>query len=120
MSNIKRFLKRAFFGAVIGIINGMLGAGGGMIAVPLLKKSGMSEKQSHANAVAVILPISLLSAVIYMFNQSVKFSDAAPFMLWGVIGSLCGVALLKKISPRFLKIVFGGFMIWAGIRMLMR
>ena len=44
------------FGFFIGIINGLLGAGGGMLAVPALKKLGLSQKDAHRNALAVILP----------------------------------------------------------------
>ena len=116
----KNILKNAFSGLLIGIVNGMLGAGGGMIAVPLLKKSGMEQKQAHANAVAVILPISFVSAVIYLINKSVKLGDALSFMPAGVIGSVVATLLLKKISPVYLKIIFAGFMVWAGVRMLMK
>ena len=56
------------FGFLIGIINGLLGAGGGMIAVPALKKLGMEQKDAHRNAVAVILPLSVLSAVLYILR----------------------------------------------------
>lgn len=116
----KNILKNAFSGLLIGIVNGMLGAGGGMIAVPLLKKSGMEQKQAHANAVAVILPISFVSAVIYLINKSVKLSAALSFMPAGVVGSVVATLLLKKISPVYLKIIFGGFMVWAGVRMLIK
>lgn len=116
----KNILKNAFSGLLIGIVNGMLGAGGGMIAVPLLKKSGMEQKQAHANAVAVILPISFVSTVIYLINKSVKLGDALSFMPAGVVGSVVATLLLKKISPVYLKIIFGGFMVWAGVRMLIK
>ncbi len=117
---IKKFLKNAFFGALIGVINGLFGAGGGMIAVPLLKKSGLEQKKAHANAVAVILPISLVSAILYVIRGNVAIRDALPFIPSGVIGSVIAVFLMQKISPVILKIVFGGFMVWAGVRMLMR
>ena len=64
----KKGVLTAGAGLAIGIINGLLGAGGGMIAVPLLQKLGLDRKQAHANAVAVILPITVLSAVLYLVN----------------------------------------------------
>ncbi len=117
---IKKFLKNAFFGALIGVVNGLLGAGGGMIAVPLLKKCGLEQKSAHANAVAVILPISVLSAILYVIRGNVAINDALPFIPSGVIGSFIAVLILNKISPTILKIIFGGFMVWAGVRMLVR
>ena len=61
---IKKHIKPAAFGVAVGLVNGVFGAGGGMLAVPLLKKSGLDQKQSHANAVAVILPITVISAIL--------------------------------------------------------
>ena len=44
----KKGVLTAGAGLAIGIINGLLGAGGGMIAVPLLQKLGLDRKQAHA------------------------------------------------------------------------
>lgn len=46
----------SLWGTLAGFLNGMLGAGGGMVVVPILK-TRLSEKQAHATSVAVILPI---------------------------------------------------------------
>ncbi len=108
------------FGILVGFVNGLLGAGGGMIAVPLLKKCGLDTKKAHANAVAVILPITLFSASVYMIRGYVNLKDALIFMPFGMVGSILATYLLKKISPVLLRAVFGGFMVWAGIRMLIK
>lgn len=117
---MKKFIKNAFFGLLIGIVNGMLGAGGGMLAVPALKNNGMCQKEAHANAVAVILPITLVSATLYVIRGNVEIHDAVPFAVWGVFGATIATLILKKISPVLLKILFGGFMVWAGVRMLFK
>ena len=52
-------------GALVGIVNVLLGAGGGILAVPILKKCGLTQKQAQANAVAVILPLTIISFIIY-------------------------------------------------------
>ena len=49
-------IKKIFAGVCIGIVNGLFGAGGGMIAVPILKYMGFERKDAHKNAIAVILP----------------------------------------------------------------
>ena len=116
---IKKYLNW-IFGILIGLVNSLLGAGGGMIAVPLLKKCGMDTKQAHANAVAVILPITVFSAVIYLLKGYVTLKAALVFMPFGVVGSVLATLLLKKISPVLLRGVFACFMIWAGIRMLIK
>ncbi|MEE0898710.1 MAG: sulfite exporter TauE/SafE family protein [Acutalibacteraceae bacterium] len=107
-------------GILIGAVNGLFGAGGGIITVPILRKAGLEAKQSHANAVAVILPVSILSGVLYLVNGKVQFSDVSPYILWGLIGSVLGTFVLKKISPLWLKRIFGIFVIYAGVRMILR
>lgn len=119
------FLKKdglltAGAGLAVGLVNGLLGAGGGMIAVPLLQRLGLERKQAHANAVAVILPITVLSAALYLVKGYVSFSDSLIFIPGGIAGSLLGTLIMKKISPKWLKRIFGGFMIYAGVRLLCR
>lgn len=113
-------VKMVLSGAVIGLVNGALGAGGGMLAVPLLSKYGLSKKECHANAVAVILPITVVSAVLYLFRGYVNLSSAIVFVPTGLIGSLLGTVMLKKISNKWLGKIFGGFMIYAGVRLLLK
>ncbi len=107
-------------GSLAGFINGLLGSGGGMIAVPALEKSGLAPKQAHSGSIAVILPLSLFSACLYVGGGRVEISDALPYIPAGIIGSFFGAWLMKKISSDLLRRIFGGFAIWAGIRMLMR
>lgn len=116
----KKYLCASGAGVLVGLVNGMLGAGGGMIAVPLLKKLGLEQKKAHANAVAVILPITLISAVMYIWKDYVTIKDALIYLPTGVIGALIGTWLLKRISSLWLKRIFGGFMVYAGIRLLVR
>ena len=119
-SSRKNNLLTAAAGLAVGIVNGLLGAGGGMIAVPLLKKLGLTQKQAHANAVAVILPITVLSAALYLIKGYVRLSDCFVFIPGGILGSLIGTYCLKKISTVWLKRIFGGFMVYAGVRLLLK
>ena len=116
MSGIKNF----FCGALIGGVNILLGAGGGMLTVPLYKKNGMTQKQAQINAVATILPISIISAFIYIYNGEVKISDAYIYLVPGLIGSILGTFFIKKISNNILTIIFSVFMIWAGLRLILK
>ena len=116
MSIIKRF----FSGFLIGTINILLGAGGGMLTVPLYKRMNMSQKQAQINAVATILPITIASAIIYIINGDVKISDTYIYLIPGLIGSIIGTFLIKKVTNKFLTIIFSVFMIWAGLRLLFK
>lgn len=119
-SNFKKNLKLSSFGVLVGTVNGLFGAGGGMLAVPLLRRTGLEGKSAHSNAIAVIVPITILSAVIYIYKGSVKLSDALIYLPTGVLGAYLGTLCLKKISTVWLKRIFGGFMVYAGIRLLLK
>lgn len=118
---LKNFSLKSFFcGAAIGVINGLFGAGGGMLAVPFLKSQGFEQKEAHKNAVAVILPITLVSAIMYAVRGYVDIKDAYLYIPTGIIGALIGTYVIKKISVKFLKVAFSAFMVYAGVRLLFK
>lgn len=106
-------------GAVTGLLNGLLGAGGGMVVVPILNKR-VEQRKAHATSVSIILPICIVSAISYLNSGTVTFSDVTPYLWWGVLGAVIGSWLLPRINETLLKKVFALLMIWAGIRLLMR
>jgi len=114
----KKRLFSAACGLAVGLINGLLGAGGGMLAVPLLKKAGLSQQEAHASSIAVILPLSMVSAVLYWFAGRTDLSKAWIYMPSGVVGAVLGALLLHKLPARWLRRCFGVFMLWAGVRLL--
>ncbi len=120
MSKVKNGIKIVIFGILIGVVNGLLGAGGGMLAVPLLQNLGLDSKTAHANAVAVILPITVISAILYLFKDYVNLSSAFIYIPTGALGAVIGSIFLKKIPTKLLKKLFAGFMLYAGIRLLLR
>ena len=107
-------------GTLVGVLNGLLGAGGGMLAVPMLKKLGLNQTKAHATAVAVIFPLSAASTIAYLLMGRFAWGDAAPFLLPGAVGALAGGLLLAKIPGQWLRKIFACFMIWAGVRMIMK
>lgn len=107
-------------GMAIGFINGLLGAGGGMVAVPLLKKYGFSQKSAQQNAIAIILPITAVSAGIYLYKNYVNLSSSYSYLPTGFLGAIIATLLMKKISNKWLKRIFAFFMLYAGVRLLLK
>lgn len=116
MNNLKKF----FVGTLIGATNIILGAGGGMLTVPLYCKMGMEQSKAQINAVATILPITIISSIIYLLNGNVNLSDAYVFLLPGLVGSIIGTFLIKRISNNTLSFIFAIFMIWSGVRLFIK
>ena len=88
-------------GILIGLLNGLFGAGGGIVAVTAFEKMGMPDKSSHATAVAVMIFLSAVSGFLYWYNGHVSFADVLPYLPGGIAGSVFGGWLLPKI-PEFL------------------
>lgn len=118
MKICKNNLWLAFFGFVTGVLNGLFGAGGGIVAVEVLKNSGLDRKRAQSTSIAVILPLCIISAVILFFKNQVDYKTALMLIPPGLVGAFAGTYLMKKISVSLLKKIFCGFMIWAGIRLI--
>ena len=108
----------ALLGAAAGFINGLFGSGGGTISVPLLEKSGLETKKSHATSLALTLPFSIISVIFYSLDNSFDLKEALILIPFGIAGAAIGTILLKRLSNKWIKAIFGIFLIIAGGRMI--
>ena len=113
-------IKQSFAGLLIGTINSLLGAGGGLITVPWLNAQGLQQQKAQATSTFVILPLSALSTILYFKQGIFSFQDAWVFLPGGIIGAVLGGIFLKKIPAKALKLLFCAFMLYAGVRMILR
>ena len=117
--SVKKVIIGLAGGLFVGFLSGFFGGGGGMIAVPLLVFAlGLKEKQAHAKAIFAILPISIASAVVYILNGSVNYSNLGFTSIGFVAGGILGALLLKKFNNKVLRIIFSLIMIGAGIKII--
>ena len=110
--------KNILCGAATGAANGMFGGGGGMIAVPLLRALGSDEKTAHATAIALILPVSLLSFILYAVRGCFDFSVALPTAIGGFAGGFFGAKLLSFLPEKAVFFTFTALQLFAGGWML--
>ncbi len=108
-------LKRVFCGLAVGAANSLFGGGGGMLAVPLLLKNGYRQKEAHATAILVILPVSLFSFLLYTFYGFCNFSVLIPTALGVTGGGVLGAWLLDKLPVKTVQICFALLQAIAGI-----
>lgn len=104
-------------GGAAGLVNGLLGGGGGMVLVPLLReKCGLEARQAFATSVAIILPLCALSSIIYLFRGSLSLSTALPYLLGGAIGGLVGGKLFRQVNMVWLRRGFGLLLLYSGVK----
>lgn len=116
-----KYLKYAVVGLATGAANGLFGSGGGTIAVPaMVYLLGAEDHKSHATAIFIILPLTLISTFFYFSNGFINCDLTLKVVLGGIAGGFIGAKLLGKCPVGILRKIFGTFMIIAGIRMLWR
>lgn len=112
-------LKLLSLGFITGLVNGVFGSGGGMIIVPaLVLFLGMKDYKAHATAISIILPLTTISTIIYLFNNTIPFKIVIFVMIGGIVGSYIGAKVLNKIPAKILRKVFGCVIIYTAIRMI--
>ena len=114
---MKQTYKYLLIGALAGITNGLFGAGGGLVLVPLfIGWCGIEEKRAFATSVAVILPLSIVSYLLFILQGGDVWKEALPFLLGGVLGGVLSTRLFKGISAQWLHRLFGLLILYGGIK----
>ncbi len=120
ISSPQEVRQRIFGGALIGIINGLFGGGGGMVAVPVLSGMlGYPQKEAHATAIAVIAPVCAVSAVAYVARGCASAPLIIPAALGNALGGVIGAKLLGRLPTLAVQLCFVAVMLAAGIRMVL-
>lgn len=119
MKIFKFILFSIITGLLVGGINGFMGAGGGMVLVPLLCwLFKMTNKTAHATAVFVIMPICLVSGITYLLKGIVDYKILLPVGIGTAIGGVIGTFALKKLNNTIIGLIFYGVMIFSGVWIL--
>ncbi len=108
------FWKKLFGGGLVGAANSLFGGGGGMLAVPMLQKTGLGEKEAHATAILLILPISLLSFLFYAIKGVYDFDVLLPTAIGVSVGGAFGARLLQNLPVKAVRTVFALLQLLAG------
>ncbi len=113
--NGEGFWKKLLGGGLVGAANSLFGGGGGMLAVPMLQRTGMGEKEAHATAILLILPISLTSFFFYAVKGVYDFRVLVPTAIGVSIGGAFGAKLLQNLPVKTVRAVFGFLQLLAGV-----
>lgn len=115
----KPYWGMAAAGFCAGAVNGLFGAAGGMVLVPLL--TALTDLESHelfASSISIILPICLVSLVFTALKTGLDWQTALPYLIGSAAGGVLAGIYGKKIPALWLHRGLGILILWGGIRYL--
>ena len=90
-----------------------------MLVVPLLRYVlKLSVKESHATAIFIILPLSVMSGITYLFLGVCGVYPTVLVVVVSLVGALIGSLVLFKLKSNVISFIFCFLMIFAGVRMI--
>lgn len=111
-------VRKLGIGLATGLINGLIGVGGTLLVPALIHLLGTDRRIAHGTSLAIILPTSLISIIIYGKSGALPYKVGFMIVIGGLLGGYLGAKLLRKISVIWLKRFFSILMIIAGLRMI--
>lgn len=106
-------------GAAAGAVAGVLGAGGGMVLVPLLTLlTPLPDREVFSASLAIILPICLVSLAVTGLSQGLPWNQALAYLPGSALGGVAAGLWGQKIPTPWLHRVLGGLILWGGVRYL--
>lgn len=106
-------------GAAAGAVNGLFGAGGGMILVPMLSwLTDLKEADIFPTSVCVILPICVVSLTVSGWQTGLPIREALPYLIGSIPGGILAGLIGQRIPVRWLHRVLGLLILYGGVRYL--
>ena len=97
-------------GFVAGIISGM-GMGGGVILILCLTLFlGIDQKIAQATNLIFFIPTCIAAIYTNLKNKKINFKIVKTVIITGVLGAIAGTLIAQKIEIKFLKKIFGIFL----------
>ena len=106
----------ALEGSVVGVITGIVGAGGGFLIIPaLVLLAKLPMKMAVGTSLLIIAAKSLIGFLGDLSTQTIDWQMLLIFTGLSIVGIFIGSALSKKINEKVLKTGFGWFVLLMGI-----
>ena len=106
----------ALEGSVVGVITGIVGAGGGFLIIPaLVLLAKLPMKMAVGTSLLIIAAKSLIGFLGDLSTQTIDWQMLLIFTGLSIVGIFIGSALSKKINEKILKTGFGWFVLVMGI-----
>ena len=117
--NTKQTLLLVGVGLAGGVINGLFGAGAGLLLVPMIKfVTKLDEKKVHATTLVSVLMMCVISSIVFIVNRQVDLWLTLWCLIGSLLGAILGTFLLQKFKNNVINLIFSCLLVVAGILML--
>jgi hypothetical protein len=104
--------KILLLGAAVGVISGLVGAGGGFLLVPALALlGGLPMPIAVGTSLVVISMQSFAGLAGHLVGESIDWKLAVMVTAAAVVGSVIGGRLVSQVEPTTLRRAFGWFVL---------
>lgn len=108
-------------GAIVGVLTGLVGAGGGFLIIPaLVLLTKLPMKKAVGTSLLIIAAKSLIGFTSDASQQTMDWTLLLSITLMAVAGLFAGKALSKKIEGGKLKKGFGWFVLIMGVYIILK
>ena len=115
----RKHLGAILAGTAAGAVNGLFGAGGGMVLVPLLTCcTDLEDDEIFPSSVSIILPICLVSLAFSFLHTDADWLGTLPYLAGSAAGGVLAGIFGKKIPTKWLHRGLGVLILWGGVRYL--
>ena len=119
--NQHEMLYLVLLGLGVGVITGLLGAGGGFLIIPaLVLIVGLPMRVAIGTSLVIIAINSLFGFLFSLKHFEINWQIIIPFTIIGIAGIFVGSKLAEKIPSTHLKKAFGWFVLVMGIFIMVK
>ena len=112
----KRLLTGAAIGLVAGFASGYVGVCGGFLMVPLfISLLGITMKKASGTSLIAVVILAIPGVITQTLHGNVDFVAGIAMAIGSIPGALIGASLIRYIPERKMRFLFGFFLLFAAI-----
>ena len=113
----KKLIAAVFCASLSGVLNGLFGAGGGILLTYMFLRLSKNPGDAFASVVMTVALMSIVSAWRYYNMGAVDAEMLERLVLPAAVGGYFGAWLSGKMNGRILRMIFAIMLVISGINM---
>lgn len=114
-------IRVTVIGSLAGLLNGLIGIGGGIVIVPgLIRHRNASPEVAVGSSLAAVVVLSSVAFLVhvYLTGLGLDLSGLALVIASGAVGAQFGGWILARLSTRWMLMLFSAFVLLISARLL--